>query len=135
MADYRIMRLTEKAAEEIRVALARRRMSARELARRLQVSPPWVNDRLNGEKDITLNDLEVISIELDVPIRQLLGIPGADVAEELMEVQVILDDEDIPQAYRDFLLKIQRRVVPMWRDIPRPDETPAVPAPSRRGRR
>lgn len=52
--------------------LARRRVSGRELARRLGVSSPWVSQRLTGQTTIDLNDLEAIAGALDVPISALL---------------------------------------------------------------
>jgi transcriptional regulator with XRE-family HTH domain len=64
--------LSVRVAEEIRVMLARRRMSGRELARRLDVSPSWVNYRLTGAQPIDLNDLERISEALGVTVFDLI---------------------------------------------------------------
>jgi DNA-binding transcriptional regulator YdaS (Cro superfamily) len=64
--------LSERVAEEIRALLARRRVTGRELARRLSVSSPWVSQRLTGHTEIGVNDLERIATALDVEITALL---------------------------------------------------------------
>jgi transcriptional regulator with XRE-family HTH domain len=64
--------LSAQVAEEIRAMLARRRVSGRELARRLAVSSPWVSNRLTGHQEIGLNDLERIADALDVEVAELL---------------------------------------------------------------
>jgi transcriptional regulator with XRE-family HTH domain len=64
--------LSERAAEEIRALLGRRRMSGRELARRLGASPSWVNFRLTGSQPISLDDLQRFADVLDVPVTDLL---------------------------------------------------------------
>jgi len=69
--------LTEKVAEEIRVVLARRRMSQAELARRLEVSAAWLNYRLTGKQPIDLNDLARIAEALGVQPATLLSSPRA----------------------------------------------------------
>jgi DNA-binding Xre family transcriptional regulator len=58
--------LSERIAEEIRALLARRRMSGRELTRKLGVSPNWLSLRLTGVQAIDVNDLERIATALDV---------------------------------------------------------------------
>lgn len=64
--------LSELVAEEIRAMLGRRRVSGRELARRLNVSSSWVNYRLTGAQPIDVNDLERIAVALDVTVLDLL---------------------------------------------------------------
>jgi transcriptional regulator with XRE-family HTH domain len=64
--------LSAQVAEEIRAMLARRRVSGRELARRLAVSSPWVSNRLTGHQEIGLNELERIAAALDVEVAELL---------------------------------------------------------------
>ena len=64
--------LSDRIAEEIRVLLTRRRMSGRELARRLDVSPGWVSYRLSGEQEIGTNDLQRIAAVLGVSASDLL---------------------------------------------------------------
>lgn len=65
-------RLTEQVAEEIRALLARRRISGRELARRMDASHSWVNFRLTGAQPITLDDLQRFADVLDVDVLDLL---------------------------------------------------------------
>lgn len=69
--------LTERVAEEIRVLLARRRMSQAELARQLNVSGAWLNYRLTGKQPIDLNDLDSIAAALGVKPGDLLGSAGS----------------------------------------------------------
>ena len=64
--------MSDRVAEEVRVMLARRRMSGRELARKLEVSPNWVSLRTSGSQPIDLNDLERIADALEVEIVDLL---------------------------------------------------------------
>ena len=52
--------------------MARRKITGRELARRLGVSSPWVSYRLTGTQPIDLNDLERIAGVLGVTIIDLL---------------------------------------------------------------
>lgn len=65
-------RLSEQVAEEIRALLGRRRMSGRELARRMGASPSWVNFRLTGAQPISLDDLQRFAIALDVDYMDLI---------------------------------------------------------------
>lgn len=104
--------------------LARRRMSARQLARQLEVSPPWVSDRLTGQKEITLNDIEAIATELDTSIRELLGLDAMELPEELYEILAIVQNDSIPKEHRDQLLRVVRRIVPVWQEM-RPVEAAA----------
>lgn len=64
--------LSVRVAEEIRGWMGKRRVTGAELARRLGVSQMWVSYRLSGKQPIDLNDLEMISKALSVPVRQLL---------------------------------------------------------------
>lgn len=66
------MDMSGRVAEEIRALLARRRMSGRELARALDVSPSWVSYRLTGTQPIDVNDLDRIARVLGVGIVDLL---------------------------------------------------------------
>lgn len=68
--------LSARAAEEIRAMLGRKRVTGRELARRLDVSSPWVSQRLTGHTEIGLNDLELIAAALDVEVSDLLPSPS-----------------------------------------------------------
>lgn len=64
-------RLTEQVAEEIRAWLGRRRMSQAQLARSLGVSQMWVSDRLRGQQEIGLTDVERIAGVLGVRVVDL----------------------------------------------------------------
>lgn len=64
--------LRVRVAEEVRVALARKRMSAAKLGRALGVSQTYVWRRLNGETAFDLDDLERIAAILGVEIGSLL---------------------------------------------------------------
>jgi len=106
MATYRSIRLTDLVAGEIRVWLARRGMTARELARRLQVSPSWISYRLNSTQAIDLNDLESIAAELDVTPADLMGLDPGTVPERLRKVVAYLNDEAVADENKDLLLRI-----------------------------
>lgn len=68
--------LRDQVAEEIRVTLARRRLSATELARRMGVSQSYLARRMTGAQPFDLDDLDRIADALGVSVRQLL--PGTD---------------------------------------------------------
>jgi DNA-binding Xre family transcriptional regulator len=68
--------LNERVAEEIRVMLARRNISAAELARRTGITQRSMSRRITGEKAIDLLDLEKIARALEVEVTTLL--PAAD---------------------------------------------------------
>lgn len=65
-------RLRERAAEEIRALLARRRISAAELARRTGLKQSTLARRMTGETAFDLDDLELIASVLGVSVAQLL---------------------------------------------------------------
>lgn len=67
--------LTQLVADEIRVAMTRQRVSGRDLAKKLGVSPSWISYRLSGRQPIDLNDLFRISKALGVGVHQLLPSP------------------------------------------------------------
>lgn len=55
--------------------LVRRRMNKSALARQLGVSHTWVTNRLSGQQEIGLNELQRIAAILDVEITDLLPRP------------------------------------------------------------
>lgn len=76
--------LTEQVAEEIRVAMVRRRVTGAKLARELGVSAAWVSYRLTGTQPIDLNDLQRIAAVLGVTPASLIpngGLPGRSPSE------------------------------------------------------
>ena len=66
------MSFREAAAAEIRAHLARRKMSGRELARRLGEPHTWSSRRLSGEVPIDTNDLERIAVVLGMDVMTML---------------------------------------------------------------
>jgi len=66
-------RLNEQTLEEIRVLLARRRMSARQLAALMGASEMWLSRRMRGAQALDLVDLQRIADALGVPPQALLG--------------------------------------------------------------
>jgi transcriptional regulator with XRE-family HTH domain len=75
--------LSDRVAEEIRVALARQKKSQRALADDLGVSVPWLNYRLTCTQEITLNDMERVAKALKIPVAEL--IPADVLAAEPVE--------------------------------------------------
>src|SRR5690242_11047111 len=74
-AHERTATLSDLVAEEVRALLARRRISGRQLATELGVSPSWVSYRLTGVQAIDLNDLMRIARALGVGVHDLLPPP------------------------------------------------------------
>jgi transcriptional regulator with XRE-family HTH domain len=68
----RVSPIREQVAEEVRVLLARRKISASELARRMGVTQPYISRRLNGETAMDVDDLALIAQVLGVEVVELL---------------------------------------------------------------
>lgn len=66
-------RLQERVVEEIRVVLARRKMSQAELARRIGESPKNFSRRMTGDVGLSLDQLQDIAEALQVTVTSLLG--------------------------------------------------------------
>jgi transcriptional regulator with XRE-family HTH domain len=64
-------RLREHVAEEIRVLLARRKMSGAELARRTGIKQSTMSRRMTGETAFDMDDLEAIAAVLDIQLGDL----------------------------------------------------------------
>ncbi len=58
---------------EVRAELARRKMSGRELARRIAKSAVYVNRRISGEVEFSESDIRSIAAVLGVTAAKLLG--------------------------------------------------------------
>ena len=56
--------LSRAISEEIRATLARKRLTAKQLALECGMSPTYMNKRLRDDAPFTLNDLEVIAEKL-----------------------------------------------------------------------
>lgn len=65
-------RLREHVAEELRVLLARKRISATELARRTGIKQSTLSRRMTGETAFDMDDLETIADALGVDVHDLL---------------------------------------------------------------
>lgn len=63
----------QRAATEIRGLMAARRLRNIDLARALDVSTTTAGNRLSGEGDLSLNDVETIAAWLDVPITRIIA--------------------------------------------------------------
>jgi len=64
--------IREHVAEELRALLARRRMSATELARRIGATQPYLWRRMSGEISFDIDDLQKIAAVLGVGVSDLL---------------------------------------------------------------
>lgn len=65
-------------AETVRIELARRRMSAAELARRMGKPPSYLSRRMTGETPFDTDDLTLIATEFGITVVALL--PAEQVA-------------------------------------------------------
>ena len=121
--------LSVAVADEIRVALTRRRMSAAGLARALGVSQTYVWRRLDGQTAFDLDDLEKISDILGVPIVQLLPETTRSATSALNATLSGISRKDDPRLVRHVT---PRPFSPPRRDPGRP--VSAVPTTRRRPR-
>jgi DNA-binding Xre family transcriptional regulator len=64
--------LSEAVAEEIRVAMVRRRWRQSDLASALGTNEAWLSRRLAGKTDLSIDDLARIAAVLEVPVTELL---------------------------------------------------------------
>jgi transcriptional regulator with XRE-family HTH domain len=71
--DYGPPSFRELVAEEVRAHLARRRISGRELSRRLGEAVTWASRRLTGEVAFSTDDLDRIAAVLRMTPQQLLA--------------------------------------------------------------
>lgn len=60
-----------RVAANIRAAMATQKVSATALAGQLGCSARWLQRRVSGEAELTLNDVEWIAAGLDVPLSTL----------------------------------------------------------------
>lgn len=70
--------LREQVAEEVRVAMARRRITGSALARLLDKDQTWVSRRLRGLVAFDMDDLEAIAEVLNAHVDVELGLPHLD---------------------------------------------------------
>lgn len=75
LEDGTIERPTAYAADvaaKIRATMAVQKVSSNKLAGKLGCSARWLQRRVSGEAELTLNDVEWIALGLDVPLSDLL---------------------------------------------------------------
>ncbi|MDN5639229.1 helix-turn-helix domain-containing protein [Rothia kristinae] len=68
------MRTAQEVADNVRAALARRRMSQEAAAAGIGMSRAALNNRLNGKTAFDVAELERLSEVLDVPYSQLVEV-------------------------------------------------------------
>lgn len=66
------MEQSQLTAANIRAECARRRITGRELARRLGENPMWLHRRLAGQQEISVDDVARIAAVLDLDPSSLL---------------------------------------------------------------
>lgn len=110
---YPVASLTAAVAEEVRAHLARRRMSGRELARRLGVSPQWVSQRTRGVVSMSIDDLEAVAWVLGVPVSAFL--PAA--------ISSVPDPDNGPVRRATVLYRANRCTSPLVRPLRPGDAT------------
>jgi hypothetical protein len=71
---------TERVAEEVRVVMARRRVSGASLANTIGVSQSRLSRRLTGNTDFTVGELSKVSRALEVDLVIELREPSGDEA-------------------------------------------------------
>ena len=69
------MPLKDHITGEIRAEMARRRLNQTDMAQRLGMSQAAFSRHLNGVVPMTLDFIEDVARELDVPVAQLLSTP------------------------------------------------------------
>jgi transcriptional regulator with XRE-family HTH domain len=124
--------LAEQALTSIAKILDRRRISAREVCRRVGEQHTWLSKRFAGEHALTLNDVARIADAINEPAADLLGFPQAPLARsEARDVDEILKDRDIPRHIQDYFLGlIGQAVALVYASVPSPKpKRRALPAP------
>jgi transcriptional regulator with XRE-family HTH domain len=126
-------RLTERVAENIKVARIRRGLSGRELGDRLGVSHTWISVRETGAVSCTLKDIAAIADALRMSEAELLGFDEQDlVRSEAREVDGIIRNEDREYEQRDvdaFLGGLGMLVAGMYASVARRTRRRAIAAP------
>lgn len=77
-AEATTLTIGERLATELRAAAARRSLSGAALARRIGQPPLWVQRRLSGAVDCTLEDLVTLCDGLDAYVLDVVGQVLAD---------------------------------------------------------
>lgn len=113
--------------------LNRRRISAREVCRRLGEQHTWLSKRYSGEHALTLNDVARIAEVINEPPADLLGFPQAPLARiEAREVDEILSDPNIPRQIQSiFLSLVGEAVALVYATVPSPKRKALGSAPAK----
>jgi transcriptional regulator with XRE-family HTH domain len=101
-------------------------MSGRELARRLNASPSWVNFRLTGAQPINLDDLQHIAEVLEVDITDLLPAPSRLVTNDGVTYARRGQQPNVRLA-RSSVRRTRKRATRVRRPIDRTHPSPAAP--------
>ena len=64
--------LSRAAATELRAHIARLDLPERAAAELIGVDPTWLNRRLHGRGNITLDDIELICSKLHIPVSEVI---------------------------------------------------------------
>jgi len=113
-------RLREHVAEEIRVILARRKMSGAELARRTGIKQSTMSRRMTGETAFDMDDLEAISAVLGIEVGDLF------VREERRS------NGDFDPAPAERLVTVGQGFVALPKGVTRPPKPKGQPRPNGR---
>lgn len=121
--------LTDRFGDNLRVALARRRISARELGRRLGVSHSWVSLRTTGAQSPTLRDVQAIADELEMTTAGLLGFEQQSPSRpEIRDLEEAVADPRLPRTAFDIIMGlIGQAVAVAIMATPRRKALPSVP--------
>lgn len=114
--------LAEQALTSIAKILSRRRISAREVCRRLGEQHTWLSKRFAGDNALTLNDVARIAEAINEKPADLLGFPQTPVVRtEARDVDDILTDRDIPRHVQDYFLGALGQLVALvYASVPMP---------------
>lgn len=123
--------LTEQALTSIAKILHRRRISAREVCRRLGEQHTWLSKRFAGEHALTLADVDRIAGAINESAADLLGFPQTPLARsEARDVDDILNDKNIPRPIQDYFLGLLGQAVALvYASVPTPKRRALPPAP------
>jgi hypothetical protein len=99
-------RFREQVLTNISVALLRRRISGRDLSRRVagEGSHGWWSKRYNGELALTVTDLGAISDATNIPVAELLGVHADPIDPVAEQINEFLKDDDVPRSVKDDML-------------------------------
>lgn len=101
---------TAAVAEELRVHMARKRVTGRELARRLHVSAQWISQRTRGVVPLDTDDMEMVAGALGISVLELLGDAVRRVAETTTADQGVAVTDTYTPRFRPPSSRWERRL-------------------------